>query len=399
MSLLAENQVIRDGDYVVEKLVGTGFFAEVWRVKHRILGRQALKIFNTPGTLDEIKAMFEEARLLTKFGHRNIIRVFDAGYHETREGTRGFFTMEYLAGGSLEQFRLRHRERLVPVAVAVNILRQACLGLRLAHASKPPLVHRDIKPQNILIDEDEEGLRVCVTDFGLAKNVNPIMLKASTRGTPCYRAPECFTDPQAASCAADVWSLGLTLYLMLTDFFPYSRGDVDEVSYRDFQKPLVKASHFNGGVDETLDAIIARALAIDPEKRYPHVMALLADLEQWRPRDAHAQVSPVPPVAPDEAGAGDTTAHTAEFGHKDKGEPAEPVRKAAAAESHPMHTTVLADSSAQVEASELVARAVRTSRTDTNEAAQLLKKAMQLYPPFREEYRGLLKAFYDGKTA
>jgi serine/threonine protein kinase len=351
MSLLEEGQIIRDGDYLVEKLIGVGFFAEVWRVKHSILGRQALKIFKTPGTLEEVKAMFEEARLLTGFGHRNIVRVFDAAFHETAAAMHGFFTMEYVAGGSLEQFRLLRKERLIPVPVAVDILRQACLGLSRAHARKPPLVHRDIKPQNILVDEDEEGFRVCVTDFGLAKHVNPIMLKASTRGTLCYRAPECFNDPQSASCAADVWSLGLTTYLLLTDRFPYAGADLDEIKPEHFKRPLVRASYFNGGVDEVLDEVIARALAVDPAERYPHVMALLKDLEEWQRQVARAQ-----------------------------------------------RTTFPADPSAEQEARQVVAQAIKISRSDLAGAADLLKKAMDVFPPFREEYRGLLKAYLEGKV-
>jgi serine/threonine-protein kinase len=338
MSLLEEDQVIRNGDFLVERFLGEGFFAEVYRVKHQFMGqRQALKIFKTPGTVDEVKLMLEEAKLLTRLGHRNIIRVYDAGIHQAETGSHGFFTMEYLEGGSLEQFRLTYKERLVPVAVTVDILRQACLGLSRAHGSKPPLVHRDIRPQNILVSEDDEGFRACISDFGLAKHVNPLKLKASTKGMPCYRAPECYDDPQAASCAADVWSLGLTIYLMLTDRFPYTGADLDEIKPEYFKQPLMPASSLNGGVDELLDRILARALAIDPAKRYPHVMALLADLDGW------------------------------------------------------------GRSSDEPEARQMVARAAQLVSSNRHEAIELLQQAMRIYPPYREEYKGLLKAWLSGK--
>lgn len=142
-------------------------------------------------------------------------------------------------------------------------------------------MHRDIKPQNILVEENVEVPRICVSDFGLAKHVNPLMLKASTKGTPSFRAPECHDDPQAASCAADVYALGLTIYLMLTDRFPYTGADLDEIKPEHFARPLYPASRINGGVDEGLDALLARALAVDPAERYPHVMALLEDLEAY----------------------------------------------------------------------------------------------------------------------
>jgi serine/threonine-protein kinase len=101
MELLQENQIIR-GTYEVERLLGVGAFAEVYRVKHRFFGRQAIKVFKSVGmTMEEIEGMMGEAIMLSRMGHPNIIRVFDADVIETSWGTCGFFTMEYVAGGSL----------------------------------------------------------------------------------------------------------------------------------------------------------------------------------------------------------------------------------------------------------------------------------------------------------
>lgn len=354
-TLLEEGQPIRNGDFIVERFLGEGFFAEVYRIRHQIIDqRQALKIFKTPGSAEEVRLMLEEARLLTGLGHRNIVRVYDAGIHQTDALSYGFFTMEYFGGGSLEQFRLQHQERLVPVPVTVEILRQVCQGLTRAHGRKPPLIHRDIRPQNILIGEDEEGLRACVSDFGLAKHVNPLKLKASTKGMPCYRAPECYEDPQGASCAADVWSLGLTTYLMLTDRFPYAGADLDEIKPDCFRRPLMPASSLNGGVDDSLDKILARALAIDPADRYPHVMALLEDLNTWR-SPAELRPPPSPPAQPE------------------------------------------ANHSAEQKARPLVTRALHLAPSGLEEASQLLQEAMNLHPPYSEKYKGLLKAWQSGK--
>jgi serine/threonine-protein kinase len=348
MNLLEEGKPIRDGHYHVEQFIGAGFFAEVYRVKHHMLGRQALKIFKTPGTLDEVWQMLGEARLLTRFGHPNVIRVFDAGTHEMASGMHGFFTMEYISGGSLATYRMNYKERLVPVPVAVDILRQSCLGLSLAHASDPPLVHRDIKPQNILVEEREGPPRVCVSDFGLAKYVNPLMLKASTRGTPSYMAPECHDDALAASRAADVYSLGLTIYLLLTDRFPYTGADLDEIRPEHFKRPLYPAGQINGGVDDRLDRILARALAVAPDERYPHAMALLEDLEEYLARDPQK--------------------------------------------------TVFADPLAKKEALQVVKQAFALSRSalsdsDLDAAADLLEKAMDRFPPYRDEFKHLLETW------
>lgn len=350
MNLLEENQEINNGEYVVKEFIGAGAFAEVYLVEQRLLGElQALKIFKTPGTLNEVRSMLGEARLLMGLGHPNIIRVFNAGIHKSSTGTHGFFTMEYLDGGSLADFRLKHGEGLVPVTIAIDILRQVCLGLSLAHARNPPLVHRDIKPQNILVEKSGKTPHVRISDFGLAKHVNPLKLKASTRGTPFYLAPECKNDPQSASCAADVWSLGLTIYLLLTDRFPYSGADLDEINPEQYKRPLYPAGRINGGVDEGFDLILSRALAVKPEERYPHVMALLSDLEKWQHQDIDPPLNNRP-----------------------------------------------ADPSVESKARALLDRAVKTSHTDVTGSARLLKEAMELYPPFREQYRGLLRAYENG---
>jgi hypothetical protein len=168
MSLLDEGQVIR-GTYEVERMLGEGAFGEVYRVKHRFLGRQAMKVFKIVGmTIQETEEMLGEALMLSRIGHPNIVRVFDANTTDTSRGICGFFTMEYVAGGSLEQFWRSHGNRYVPVETAVEIIRQVCRGLTVAHEETPPIVHRDVKPQNILVGYDGGGLRARLTDFGLA---------------------------------------------------------------------------------------------------------------------------------------------------------------------------------------------------------------------------------------
>src|SRR3989338_5096533 len=285
MSLLQEGQVIR-GTYEVERLLGEGAFAEVYRVKHRFLGRQAMKVFKALGmTAEETEQMLGEAIMLSRMGHPNIIRVFDANITETSKGICGFFTMEYIAGGSLEQFWRSHGARFVPLETAVEILRQVCRGLTVAHGATPPIIHRDIKPQNILAGYDAEGLRARVADFGLAKHVNPLTLLASARGTRCFKAPEALRDLQSDSCAGDIWALGTTLYLLLTDRVPFPElGDMESEGPRCFERPIIPPSRLNIQVDPALDQVVLRTLALRPEDRYRTAKDLLGDLESWRPR-------------------------------------------------------------------------------------------------------------------
>src|SRR6267378_3458869 len=104
MGLLEEGQIISD-TYEVERFLGEGAFAEVYRVKHRFLGRQAMKVFKRVGmNLDEIHDMLGEATLLSRINHPNIVRVFNADVLEISQGTCGFFTMENVPGGSLDKF-------------------------------------------------------------------------------------------------------------------------------------------------------------------------------------------------------------------------------------------------------------------------------------------------------
>ena len=287
MALLQEGQTIR-GTYDVEILLGEGAFAEVYRVKHRFLGRQAMKVFKLVGmTIDETMQMLEEPILLSRIGHPNIVRVFDANVTETSHGTCGFYTMEYVAGGNLEKFWRSHGTRFVPVETSVELIRQVCRGLSLAHGETPPIVHRDVKPQNILVGYDATGLNARLSDFGLAKRVNPLTLLATARGTRAFKSPEALRDWQRDSCAGDVWALGTTLYLLLTDRLPFSElTDFDDADVSRFDRPLIAPSRLNLQADSALDVVVRRALAIDVARRYQTAGELLADLGRWKPRAA-----------------------------------------------------------------------------------------------------------------
>jgi len=190
MGILQPGAMLRE-TYEVERFLGEGAFAEVYRVKHRFLGRQALKVMKRTGmSMADIQEMLGEAILLSRIGHPNIVRVFDANVFDTETGPCGYFTMEYVAGGSLQKFWQSFGADLIPVATVLDLIKQVCRGLALAHNESPPIVHRDIKPQNILVGYEAEGLRARVSDFGLAKAVNPLTLLATTAGTVAFKPPE-----------------------------------------------------------------------------------------------------------------------------------------------------------------------------------------------------------------
>jgi serine/threonine protein kinase len=270
--------------YEVDRFLGEGAFAEVYRVKHKFLGRQAMKVFKSADLhLAEVERDLSEAVLLSKIGHPNIIRVFDAGILKTSIGSRGFFTMEYVPGGTLDLFWRSHKSRLVPIADTINIIKQVCMGLAVGHSKTPPIIHRDIKPQNILVGFDGDGLRIKISDFGLAKTANPLTMLASAKGTPAFKPPESFDNID--SRASDIWATGVILYLLLTDRFPFVIDDnINLIKKKDSKQTLILPSEFNPRVDGLIDSITAQALNIDPSKRYPSALEMLQDLLKWSPQ-------------------------------------------------------------------------------------------------------------------
>jgi serine/threonine-protein kinase len=281
MAILDEGQVIRD-TYEVERFLGQGAFAEVYRVKHRFLGRQAMKVFKRGGMeLEEIHEMLGEAILLSRIGHPNIVRVFDANIIQTRTATHGYFTMENVPGGSLDKFWRSHGNRFVPIQTSVDVAKQVCRGIAQAHQEQPPIVHRDIKPQNILVGYEADGLRARVSDFGLAKRVNPLTLLATAAGTLAFKPPEAFSNSKGDSCAADVWAIGATLYLLLTDRLPVEMPDETNWDTKNlFDKPITPPREINPDVSKALDKLVMQTLAKSPQGRHPNARTLLSDLEK-----------------------------------------------------------------------------------------------------------------------
>ncbi len=290
MSILSPGRLVR-GTYEVERLLGEGAFAEVYRVRHRFMGRQAMKVFKAAGaTLGEIEQQLEEAILLSGIRHPNIVEVYDANVLSTAAGRFGYFTMTYMPGGSLERYWRSFGRELMPVEQVVEVARQTCRGLAVAHGASPPIVHRDVKPQNILVGFGPDGLRVRLSDFGLAKTVNPLTLIASSKGTLGFKPPESLEDVD--SCAADVWAVGTILYLLLTDEMPFPLlGERDAADAGRFLRPIRPPSLYNVGVDAGLESVIFRCLAAVPADRYADAGELLRDLERWAPGRAPSGAS------------------------------------------------------------------------------------------------------------
>ncbi|HEV3261591.1 MAG TPA: serine/threonine-protein kinase [Gemmataceae bacterium] len=258
------------------ELLGQGGMGAVYKARQVKLDRLvALKILPAEAGRDPAFAerFMREARALARLNHSNIVTVHDFG----EAGGLYYFLMEYVDGANLRQ--LLQNGHMDPDA-ALRIIPQICDALQYAHDED--IVHRDIKPENILLDK--KG-RVKIADFGLAKLVGltPTYLTLTgshqVMGTLYYMAPEQMERPHTVDRRADIYSLGVVFYEMLTGELPLGR----------FAPPSHKVR-----VDERLDGIVLRALAKEPEQRYQHVSELKGEVERITPGRSRRAPDPGP---------------------------------------------------------------------------------------------------------
>ncbi len=263
--------------------MGEIFLAEDTKLKRQV----ALKFLPLRMTVvPEAKERFErEAQAAAALNHPNIVTVFEIGEH----GGQVFLAMEYIAGQTLKELIAVNRTsptvnqspiapRPLPLAQVLDLAAQIASGLAAAHAKS--IVHRDIKPQNIVVDP--EG-RAKILDFGLAKlkGVSSLTNESSTLGTVHYMSPE-QTMGRDVDHRADIWSLGVVLYEMLTGELPF-KGDYEQaVIYSILNEKPEPISSARADVPHSLERIIGKALAKDREERYQHADELLADLRRER---------------------------------------------------------------------------------------------------------------------
>jgi serine/threonine protein kinase len=260
--------------------LGEGAFSDVFLVRHKFLGLQAMKVFKSV-SLNPTYDQFKEAFLLSKVAHPNVVRVFEANKIKTSDGERCYITMEYLGGGTLQLFLAKHPK--LPIETALAIQKQICAGLSTAHGQTPPIVHRDIKPQNILVAEPGPVPTIRIADFGLAKNIDPRLRMVSAHGTWLYMPPEGFLNYETP--ASDVYSAGLVFYEMLTGTFPFPL--IEYENDQQFRLALARSrggapatpSSFRKEIPSALEAVCLRALQPGIRERFQSAMEFLAALE------------------------------------------------------------------------------------------------------------------------
>jgi eukaryotic-like serine/threonine-protein kinase len=218
-----------------------------------------------------------EARMAARLSHPNVVQVFDAG----EEDGRPYIVMEYVPGHTVSD-ELKTHDRLEPARV-VDLALQVCGGLEAAHASG--LVHRDVKPQNLLLRPDGT---VKITDFGIARaaEATNLTLIGSVLGTAAYLSPE-QSAGEPVTAAADIYSLGVVLYELLTGRKPYTFSSLEELLVKQRERPIPPLREIERDIPEELEAVIMRCLARNPEYRPASAAELARDL---------AASSPEPPT-------------------------------------------------------------------------------------------------------
>src|SRR5881396_3512620 len=259
-----------DGRYQVVRKLGAGGMANVYLAEDQELGRRvAIKILNDRHANDEqfVERFRREAKNAAALSHPNIVSIYDRG---EAEGTY-YIAMEFLEGRSLKELIVQRGP--APVTVSVEYARQILSALRFAH--RHGIVHRDIKPHNVLVDS--EG-RVKVTDFGIARAGTSQMTEAgSIVGTAQYLSPE-QARGSPVDQRSDVYSVGIVLYEMLTGKVPFTGETPLEIAMKHLSEVPVPPSELRDDVPDDLDLVVLRALAKDPEDRYQTAEEMNADL-------------------------------------------------------------------------------------------------------------------------
>ncbi len=302
-------ELLKPGDlfekYQVESLLGHGGMGAVYKVRHTLLDTSfAIKVL-FPEVADQNKKFIDrflrEARLAGKIRHENLIAVYDAG--QNRKTRLYYLVMEYISGGTLRA-RLRKEHRLTS-ADAIKII--TGIAQALEKAFEYNIVHRDIKPDNIMFAENGT---VKLADLGIAKAVDPqdttLTLEQSVFGTPAYMSPEQARDSHMVDCRADIYSLGIVFYEMLAGRRPYSGSSTIELLSQiidNKEVPDIRA--VNSSVGDPLAELIRSMMAKDPAER-PQTPAEL--LQRLRSPEIQSQKQfPIAASLPGEADSPEET--------------------------------------------------------------------------------------------
>jgi serine/threonine protein kinase len=276
---------------------GSGGMAVIYKAIDQALGRTvAIKILRPSLTPDPtfITRFQNEARSIANLTHPNIVTVFDVG----DDNQTHYIVMEYVDGRDLK--KLIREYGALPIDRAVDLAIGICAGLGFAH--RAGLVHADVKPQNILLNKDNQ---VKITDFGIAlalSDSQPKERQSVVWGSPHYFAPE-QAQGERPTAASDVYSIGVVMFEMLTGRLPFTGANQQELAMAHIRSPIPKVTDINPAVPESLSQIISKVMSKEPSNRYRMADQLGHILISYRERMRQQTASDsdrvvVPPTSP-----------------------------------------------------------------------------------------------------
>jgi tetratricopeptide (TPR) repeat protein/predicted Ser/Thr protein kinase len=275
--------------YEVVRLLGQGGMGAVYQAHDKELERQvAIKVIRADMAANpEILRRFKQELILARqITHKNVIRIFDLGQ---ADGIK-FITMEYIEGETLQSV-LRQKKKLEP-AEAANVLAQVCRALEAAH--NEGVIHRDLKPQNIMLDKSG---RAYVMDFGIARSMlgAGMTQTGALIGTPDYMSPE-QAKGQKLDARSDLFSLGIIFYEMLSGQVPFDADTTMAKLWKRTNEPARPLEELDKSIPKPLSEIVRKCLEIDPLKRFASVTDLLHQIEMWQGPAAGTRVVTLQPA-------------------------------------------------------------------------------------------------------
>ena len=268
---MVKDGIVLGKRYAVLSKIGAGGMADVYKGRDQMLNRYvAIKVLKKQYKEDEnfVRKFRSEAQAAAGLIHPNIVNVYDVG----EDRGLNYMVMELVEGITLKEYierkgRLSHKE-------TISIAIQMCSGIGAAHASG--IIHRDIKPQNIIISKDG---KVKVTDFGIAKAITSNTVSTNAMGSVHYTSPEQarggFSDQRS-----DIYSIGITLFEMVTGQVPFDGETTVEVAMKHLQQEITPPSELVPDIPYSLEQIIKKCTEKSPDRRYQDIGDLMADLKQ-----------------------------------------------------------------------------------------------------------------------
>ena len=275
--MLSKGQKINDR-YEIIKTIGEGGMANVYLANDTILDRKvAIKVLRGDLSNDEkfIRRFKREALSVSNLSHPNIVEVYDVG----EEDGNYYIVMEYIDGKTLKQ--LLQKRGALTLNEVIDIMTQLTDGL--AHAHEAYIIHRDIKPQNIMIEDN--GL-VKITDFGIAMALNSTQLTQtnSVMGSVHYLPPE-QANGKGSTVKSDIYSLGILMYELLTGSVPFKGDTAVEIALKHMKEKIPSIRKQNPTIPQSVENIVLKATAKNPKNRYDNVRDMYKDLQTALQRD------------------------------------------------------------------------------------------------------------------